>query len=253
MLEITRAQLAMLKKWFEPEIPGPFVASHIIHTGIGRAWVDRWPNVRAIVAETNYNFVLVGDPDALDPAALVANVAGFVAAPPHFLPLLESAFPPFVKWPRLVGLLPGAPVQPPLPNAELRRIQPQDAHDLEMLSAESVWVSQTWGSGTALAQSGFGWGAWVDGNLAAVACTFFLGCDYEDIGVVTEPPYRRQGLSSACVHALCLDIIARGHKPSWTTSTDNQASWRVAQKLGFIHQRDDWLYVIGQEPPKSDS
>src|SRR5690606_5469593 len=99
-----RAQLDMLKGWFEPEVPGPVIAAHVIHTGVGRAWVDQWPDVRAIAVETNYNFVIVGEPNALDPAALMANVAGFVAAPPSFLPLLESVFPTLAKWPRLVGI-----------------------------------------------------------------------------------------------------------------------------------------------------
>jgi predicted GNAT family acetyltransferase len=85
--------------------------------------------------------------------------------------------------------------------------------------------------------------------LASVACTFFLGDAYEDLGVVTEPEYRALGLSTACCYELCLDIIARGRTPSWSTSTDNISSWRVAEKLGFVHQRDDWIYVVGREVP----
>jgi predicted GNAT family acetyltransferase len=120
-----------------------------------------------------------------------------------------------------------------------------------MLSAESAWVTQTWGGGRALAQSGYGWGAWVDGVLASVACTFFLGNEYEDIGVATEPGFRKMGLSTACAYELCLDVIARGHQPSWTTSTDNASSWRVAEKIGFVHQRDSWLYIVNRPIPKA--
>ena len=127
-----------------------------------------------------------------------------------------------------------------------------DAAALESLSAESFWIAQTWGSGAALAQSGYGWGAWVDGVLASVACTFFLGNELEDVGVITEPGYRGRGLSTACAYELCLDIVARGRKPTWATSTDNTASWRVAQKLGFVQHRHDWLYVVGRDVPKSD-
>jgi RimJ/RimL family protein N-acetyltransferase len=92
----------------------------------------------------------------------------------------------------------------------------------------------------------------VDGVLASVACTFFLAEEYEDVGVVTEPAYRGVGLSTACTYELCLDIFARGRRPTWATSPDNRGSWRVAEKLGFVHLRDDWLYVAGRDVPKSE-
>ncbi len=254
MIEISRAQLDMLATWFRPETPGPLlIGPHVLRTGFGRAWVDRWPIVQALLVESAYNFILIGDPTALDSTALAKRAAGFLAAPEAFLPLLESTFPSMKKWPRLIGKLPGSPIQPPPVQAELRRFHANDANDLAMLSAESVWVSQTWGSADPLAQSGYGWGAWVGGVLVSVACTFFLGEEYEDIGVVTEPGYQGEGLSTACTYELCLDIIARGRTPSWSTSLDNQNSWRVAQKLGFVHQRNDWLYIVGRDLPKSES
>lgn len=249
LVEISRAQLEMLAHWFQPETPGPVIAAHVIHTGCGRAWVDRWPNVRAVVVETNYNFVIAGDPAALDPVPFSKTVAGFVAAPSTFLPLLEETFPTLEKWPRIIGLLPNDPIQPAVTNADVRRFCADDGDDLERLSAEVVWVTQTWGGGKELARSGYGWGAWVDGRLAAVACSFFVGNDYEDIGVATEAQFRRSGLSTVCAYELCLDIIARGRTPSWTTSTDNAGSWRVAEKLGFVHQRHDWLYIVGRSVP----
>jgi RimJ/RimL family protein N-acetyltransferase len=253
MIEINRAQLDMLAQWFQPEAPGPVIGPHVIRTGFGRAWVDRWPEVQTVIVETNYNYVLVGDPATVNPQELSNTVAGIVSAPECFLPLLEAAFPTLIKWPRRIGMLPHAPIQPPPSNAELRRFWLDDADDLDNLSAEAIWVSQTWGGGKALAQSGYGWGAWVNGILASVACTFFLGDRYEDIGVVTEAGYRATGLSTACAYELCLDVMARGRKPSWSTSTDNTGSWRVAEKLGFVHHRNDWLYIVGRELPKSGS
>jgi hypothetical protein len=249
VIEISRAQLDMLAPWFRPEVPGPIVASHVLRTGYGRAWVDRWPNVQAVVVESEYNLVMAGDPTVLDPTELAQTVAGFVAAPEPFVPLLEAAYPTMHKWPRIVGTLPVPPIQMPPVHAELRRFRSTDAGDLANLSAESIWVSRTWESAEALARSGYGWGAWVDGVLASVACTFFLGEEYEDIGIVTEPGYQGNGLSSACTHELCLDIIARGRTPTWSTSKDNLASWRVAQKVGFVYLRDDWLYVVGRAVP----
>jgi predicted GNAT family acetyltransferase len=69
--------------------------------------------------------------------------------------------------------------------------------------------------------------------------------------VVTEPGDRGLGLSAACAGAVCQDILGRGRRPSWSTSPDNLASLRVAEKLGFSFQRHDYLYVIGINIPES--
>ena len=81
-------------------------------------------------------------------------------------------------------------------------------------------------------------------RLASLACSFFAGYQYEDIGVITATAFRGRGLSTACTTALCHDILERGRFPSWSTTPGNVGSRRVAEKLGFIHQRNDYLYVI---------
>lgn len=127
----------------------------------------------------------------------------------------------------------------------VRRLEPADVPWLAGLRPELGWISKSWGGPAGLASSGFGWGAFVAGQLAAVACPFFLGETFEEIGVVTEPKFQRLGLSTACAAALCRDIHVRGRQPSWTTSPDNVASRRVAEKLGFKLNRSDQLYVVG--------
>jgi predicted GNAT family acetyltransferase len=83
----------------------------------------------------------------------------------------------------------------------------------------------------------------------AVAAAFFVGREYEDIGVVTDPGHRGRGLSSSCAAALVADVRARGHRPTWTTSPDNTGSRAVADRLGFVHVRDDVLYAVGVPVP----
>ena len=112
-----------------------------------------------------------------------------------------------------------------------------------------TWIAGTWDGGDGLAGSGHGWGAFVDGRLVSVASSFFVGQQYEDIGVATHAEHRGRGLAFACAAGLCADIVARGRVPSWSTSPDNHASLRVAEKLGFVLDREDRLLVVNRAVP----
>lgn len=249
MLRLTPDQVAALRDWFLPERPGPLVGLHVLQTGHGRFLADRWPDPEVLLAESGGNYALVGDPAPLDPADLVGCVAGFVDAPERFVPRLQAAFPDLVVWERVILALPGRPPGASGHHQLVRRLDAADADHLRGFTPESAWISKTWGGPAGLAASGHAWGAFVEGRLASVACSFFVGARYEDIGVVTEPEFRGLGLSAACAGALCVDIQARGRTPSWTTSPDNLASLRVAEKLGFALQRHDRLYVVGIPVP----
>ena len=243
MVPISQEQLTTLEHWFVPDRPGPLVGPHVIRTGIGTCLVDRWPDPRALLVETAGNYSLAGDPAALA-AADLRDVAGFVEAPPGFLPLLRATHPNLLLWDRVVHSLAGAARPAPAPRQLVRRLGPGDAAGLDALGAETRWVSKTWGGPAGLAASGAAWGAFARDRLVSVACVFFVGDRYEEIGVGTEPGFRRRGLSTVCAAAVCADILGRGRVPSWTTSPDNTASLRVAAKLGFTVERPDRLYVI---------
>jgi GNAT superfamily N-acetyltransferase len=244
MVPISQAQLTTLEHWFVPDRPGPLVGLHVIRTGNGTCLVDRWPDPRALLVETAGNYSLAGDPAVLAPAELRGRIAGFVEAPPHFVPLLRAAYPNLLVWDRVVHSLAGAPRPAPAPGQPVRRLVPGDAAGLAALGADTRWVSKTWGGPEGLAASGAAWGAFAGDRLVSVACVFFVGDRYEEIGVATEQGFRRRGLSTACAAAVCADILRRGRIPSWTTSPDNAASLRVAAKLGFTVERPDRLYLI---------
>jgi RimJ/RimL family protein N-acetyltransferase len=252
MIRLTPEQAATLRDWFLPDQPGPLVGLHVLQTGHGACLADRWPSPRAVLAETAGNYALAGEPEALAPADLLRQISGFVEAPERFVPLLTEIFPGLAVWERVILQLDTRPALAPPSGCLVRRLGPRDRDPMRALSGDSSWISKTWGGPDGLAACGCAWGAWVDGRLASVACPFFIGERYEDIGVVTEPEFRGRGLSVACAGALCGDILDRGRRPSWSTSLDNTASLRVAEKLGFSVQRRDHLYVVGvsiPEPP----
>ncbi len=249
MVSLSGEQAAGLRGWFEPEQPGPLVGPHVRNTGHGQVWADGWPAPRALLAETTDNYALRGDPAAWDVAQLRARLHGFVEASAEYAPLLRAINPALVVWPRVVYALDGPPPDKPKRprRSRVRALQPGDAPALAGLSAEVSWAFKTWGGAAGALAGGTLWGAWLDGRLASVAGTFYRGDVYEDLCVATEPAFQGLGLSTACAAGLCAAIVARGRQPSWNTSTDNAASRRVAEKLGFRWVRDDCLYVIGVE------
>jgi len=251
MIQLTSHQTITLRDWFTPDKPGPLIGLHVIHTGHGDCWVDRWPNPRAVLVETGGNYSLAGDPDALQPDSLRGLIHGFVEAPKKFVPLLEAAFPTLQMWDRVILELAGPPQFNLSPGFIVRRLEAADARSLNKLSAEVAWIGKTWGGLEGMVASGYAWGAFAGERVVSVSCTFFVGDRYEEIGVVTEPEFRGKGLSVACAGSLCTDIQQRSRRASWTTSPDNIASLRVAQKLGFVEHRRDYSYVIGVSIPES--
>jgi RimJ/RimL family protein N-acetyltransferase len=246
---LTPDQFATLRGWFVPERPGPLVGLHVLNTGHGTCYADRWPDPRAILVDSGANLALHGAVDALSPADLRGKVRGFVDAPPAWEPLLRTAFSNVTVWPRVILELPSAVAFEP--TACVRRLTADDTPLVAALSPDAAWITRTWDGAAALASSGYAWGAIVQDRLVSVAVSFFVASGYEDLGVVTEPAFRRQGLSAACAAALCADIQSRGRRPSWTTSPDNTGSLAVAHKLGFVHVRDDRLYVINVPTPRA--
>jgi RimJ/RimL family protein N-acetyltransferase len=234
--------LPELRPWFAPERPGPLIFEHVLRTGHGRCLVDRWPHPQVVLAELPGNYSLRGDPARLEYGDL-DDVAGLVDAPPEWLPTLRAADPATAVWDRLVAVLPDGEAVPP-PGDHVRLLAPGDAPALAAFGAESAWIHETWGGPAGLITAGVAYAGTVDGEPVSIAVPFYVGGEYEDIGVVTAPAHRRRGLSRASAAAVVRDIRARGRVPTWTTSPDNTASLAVAARLGFTHFRDDVLYAV---------
>src|SRR5262249_49556086 len=154
---------ARLRPWFLPEQPGPLVAAHVLETGHGACFADRWPDPRTAVFQTGDNFVLGGDPAALMAEDLRQRVNGFVDASTDFEPLLVQVFPTLFVWNRVVLELSGAPPLFRLSTpATLRPLVPEDVQDVRDLTDDLTWISNTWDGPTGLVAGGKTWGAYVD-------------------------------------------------------------------------------------------
>jgi RimJ/RimL family protein N-acetyltransferase len=248
----------------------------VLNTGHGSLWLDRWPEPRAAIASSGANWALLGSPAALQPEDLQNIIVGrlaFIDAAAAFEPLLQRAFPALKVWPRVILSYAAKPAsqkdqaslrQLPSYAAKatrhehyemLRQLRPSDAQAIAALEPDLAWIASTWGGAAGLASSGHAWGAFVDNALGAIACSFFVGERYEDIGVITRSDHRGRGLATGCARRLCADIIARGRQPTWSTSPDNAASLRVAEKLGFAlhHRARLFVRVTAPEPAAAAS
>lgn len=251
MLQLNPQQALELRPWFKPE-RRHLIGLHIINTGSGVFYTDRWPEPRLVLAAIGSLLSLSGDPGALASEDLGMLAGSLLHCPAEFLPALQPVFPDLRRIDRVVFELDEPPAPLMLPGVDLRRMDASHAAMLEQLDPDLHWIANTWGGLPGLAASGYSWAAFIDGRPVSLAATFLSAHQIEDIGVVTNSAYRGQGLAPQCAAALCQDIQSRGRRASWTTSRDNPASIRAAEKLGFKLVGPDVLYVLGNAAPKDD-
>ncbi|PAU47088.1 GNAT family N-acetyltransferase [Streptomyces albireticuli] len=236
--------------WFPPGMPGlGALPDHVRFTRTGRWWADRPSSPRAAALTCAGYTLMGGDPRAVPPEALAPLAHGYFAVPDRFLPLLGEAFERVVPWERMLWVRgDSAPVTTrPVTGVKVtvRRLTGADALAVRGLGPDLSWIAGTWGGPGGLAASGLCWGAFREGRLLSLACTYFRGSLYEDIAVATRPEERGRGLATACVHGLCADITARGTLPTWTCSRHNDPSRRLAAGAGFRLHREYVHYAVG--------
>ncbi|MFN8526522.1 MAG: hypothetical protein U0821_25755 [Chloroflexota bacterium] len=101
------AQAATLRGWLLPDSPSELLGLHVLQTGHGACFVDRWPDPRAALFESRHNGMMVGDPTAFQPSDL-ERLQGLVQANQAFVPVLVETFPELLAWNRVVLVLPSA-------------------------------------------------------------------------------------------------------------------------------------------------
>ncbi|MFF3975459.1 GNAT family N-acetyltransferase [Streptomyces sp. NPDC001828] len=247
MIELPLPQLATHVSRLATDEPGPSaLAEHVLTTGNGHALADRAVRPRALALDCARHVLLRGDPDALDAADLAPLAHRYVDAPAPFLPVLGAAFDQVVPRERMVYVQ-QRQVTPPRPprTVTFRPLTSSDAPALISLPAESAWIHASWGGPSGLGRSGHAWGAFHQGRLLALACTYFRGAAYEDIAVLSAPGRRHQRLAPHCVLALSRDIATRGREASWTCSRHDRASRLLAWTAGFRLVRECVHYATG--------
>lgn len=122
-----------------------------------------------------------------------------------------------------------APIQPP----DGWRVLPMTADAFDP-PAISVTPRAFWRDAAQFLSHGGGYRAECNGEIGAYAFTAFRFDDRLEIGIETYPAHRGKSLAQTCAAALIHDCLALGITPIWSCRKENTASYRLAQKLGFV-------------------
>ena len=74
-----------------------------------------------------------------------------------------------------------------------------------------------------------------DGVVAASASINWQSAHFAEIGVETNPKFRRQGYAKSVVAALNQHLLQLGKTPVYVVSAENQPSIQLAQATGFVN------------------
>ena len=117
-------------------------------------------------------------------------------------------------------------------HAAVRRMTMADYGLLKTAPAELR--SSLWTSTRMLLEEGIVACAVVLGKVVATALTAARSERYADVGVYTQEEFRGLGYSTAAAATVVREVQEQRQIPVWSSGAHNQASLRVAEKLGFV-------------------
>jgi len=250
---ITERELDILRRFF-PVTTGMQGVHTLLRLPDAVGYCDDWKQPRVVAVACGDDLILAGDAKAQRWIEFVASLsfAGFIQAPPAFLPGLKQIDAGVIVWPRVNFVLDGALASlTSAPGGKVRKVHPGDAAALEKIG--QPWLWKYWRDAEDFCRTGVGYVALVDGEAVSIASIFTESERYADLAVATHPAFRGKGYSTAAAHALCQNVLAKGRVPVWNTSTDNLASIAISRKLGFREKPAEPLYLMKRDVPHADS
>lgn len=112
----------------------------------------------------------------------------------------------------------------------LRQLTLEDA--LHMAALHAVNSPEDVRAGAVEVEYEYAFGAfWGDMLVAAASGYWFM--NFLDLGVLIHPAFRRKGLGTAVVHAMCETAVARDIIPQYRCNAQNVGSRSLAKGLNF--------------------
>jgi len=108
------------------------------------------------------------------------------------------------------------------------------------------WMENNWGSLDAFMLRGFGFCTLHENTVVSWSLADCISETRCEIGIQTDPDYRRRGLASLTVAAAVECALSSGlHEVGWHCNVDNAGSIGTALKVGFVKERD---YILSCFP-----
>jgi RimJ/RimL family protein N-acetyltransferase len=114
------------------------------------------------------------------------------------------------------------------------------AHDFQRIDENmfsnirgSVVPKKFWDGASDFRQKGIGFSLLKNGRIAASSFSSFVHDNMLELGMETEPEFRRKGFASIITAKLIDYCLERNLEPIWACRGGNKASYNLAVKLGF--------------------
>ncbi len=91
---------------------------------------------------------------------------------------------------------------------------------------------------------GFGFCVAEDDLPVGACLTYSVGDGVAEADVFTAEDYRRQGIAKACAAAFVAQCLREDLTPSWSSHESNEASHRVAERVGFVRGSPYWWLAL---------
>lgn len=125
-----------------------------------------------------------------------------------------------------------------------------DADTLEKAAVLNLDIpSRFWPSAASFLERRLGIVATIQGQVVSVCYAACVADGKAEIDIATSPSLRGQGLASAVAAEFIRLCLTCGVEPAWDCFENNAASVRLAQKLGFIEQRDYSFFSFNRPSP----
>jgi RimJ/RimL family protein N-acetyltransferase len=221
------------------DTPDTVQATHLLRRGLGKAFVAGDPArfEGAIVQADDWPEEPAGfgsDPQVL--WDLLQQVEGWICllvdseCAPTLGRLIETRMKSQVRYLDDVTHVLDKPVR----RYQAESVRRLTSADLTLLES-APWELRAglWSSPRQLLAEGIVASAVVAGEIVATALTSACSARYAEIGVYTQKEYWGRGYATAAASLLAQAVQEIGRIPIWGAGAHNEASLRVAQKLGF--------------------
>lgn len=107
--------------------------------------------------------------------------------------------------------------------------------NIEFVKSE---VRQMWPSINRFMKYGFGFSLVTSGKVVSWCTSEYMSKDRCGIGIETLREYQNRGLATIAASAFVEHSLQRNIRPHWDCDVENLASRRVAEKVGFVKERN---------------